>query len=227
LTLVAIKASIVAINATLKDAFMSLPLASVLFKDYRRHVLGLLLLHPGESYHVREIARLTGTVAGTLHKELATLAKAGILTVQPRGNQKLYTANRDCPIFEELASILRKTSGMVDVLATALLPMAEQIDSACIFGSVAQGRETTHSDVDILLIGVAGFADIVKALYPCHEVLGREVNPKMYGKTAWANLVRKNDGFAREIIAKPKMFIIGGNEAFEKASRYQPSGDHS
>ena len=109
---------------------MSLPLASVLFRDYRRRVLGLLLLHPGESYHVREIARLTDTVAGTLHKELATLAKAGILTVQSRGNQKLYTANRDCPIFEELASILQKTSGMVDVLAAALAPLAEQIDSA-------------------------------------------------------------------------------------------------
>ena len=55
---------------------MSLSLASVLFKDYRRRVLGLLLLHPGDSYHVREIARLTGTVAGTLHKELTTLANA-------------------------------------------------------------------------------------------------------------------------------------------------------
>lgn len=206
---------------------MSLPLASVLFKDYRRRVLGLLLLHPGDSYHVREIARLTGTVAGTLHKELATLAKAGILSVQPRGNQKLYTANCNCPVYEELTSILRKTSGMVDVLAAALLPLAEQIDSACIFGSVAQGRETTHSDVDILLIGVASFADIAKAIYPCHEALGREVNPKVYGNAEWAEMVQKNDGFAREIVAKPKMFIIGGNEEFEKASRNQPAGGNS
>ena len=206
---------------------MSLPLASVLFKDYRRRVLGLLLLHPGERYHVREIARLTGTVAGTLHKELAKLAKAGILTMQPRGNQKVYTANRDCPVFEELASILRKTSGMVDVLASALLPLAEQIDSACIFGSVAQGRETTHSDVDVLVIGAASFADIAKTLYPCQEALGREVNPKVYGKATWAELVRNNDGFALEIVAKPKLFITGGNEAFEKVSRYQPAGDHS
>lgn len=206
---------------------MSLPLASVLFKDYRRRVLGLLLLHPEESYHVREVARLTGTVAGTLHKELTTLASAGILTLQRRGNQKLYTANRDCPVFEELASILRKTSGMVDVLATALMPLAEQIDSACIFGSVAQGRETSHSDVDVLLIGVVGFADIVKALYPCHERLGREVNPRVYGKEEWAELVGSNDGFARELVAAPKMFVIGGNEAFEKAGRYQPTTDHA
>lgn len=206
---------------------MSLSLASVLFRDYRRRVLGLLLLHPRESYHVREIARLTGTVAGTLHKELSTLAKAGILSVQSRGNQKLYTANRDCPVFEELASILRKTSGMVDVLATALIPLSEQVDSACIFGSVAQGQETATSDVDILLIGSASFSDVAKALYPCHEVLRREVNPKVYSQDEWVELVRKNDGFAREIVAKTKMFIIGGNEAFEKVSRYQPTGSHS
>jgi len=206
---------------------MSLPLASVIFKDYRRRVLGLLLLHPGESYHVREIARLTATIAGTLHKELATLAKAGILSVQPRGNQKLYTANCNCPVYEELASILRKTSGMVDVLAAALLPLAEQIESACIFGSVAQGRETTHSDVDILLIGAASFADIAKAIYPCHEALGREVNPKVYGNAEWAEMVHKNEGFVREILAKPKMFIIGGNEEFEKVGRNQPAGDNS
>lgn len=206
---------------------MSLPLASVLFKDYRRRVLGLLLLHPGESYHVREVARLTGTVAGTLHKELSTLAKAGILNVQSRGNQKLYTANRDCPVFEELASILKKTSGMVDVLATALWPLVEQIDLACIFGSVAQGQETAKSDVDILLIGSVSFSAVAKALYPCHEVLGREVNPKIYGKGEWAELVRSNDGFAVEIVAKTKMFVIGGNKAFEKVSRYQPTGDYS
>lgn len=204
---------------------MSLPLASVLFKDYRRRVLGLMLLHPGESYHVREVARLTGTVAGTLHKELATLADAGILDRASRGNQVLYSANRNCPIFEELAGILRKTSGMVDVLANALTPLFEKIDSACIFGSVASGQETAHSDVDILLIGVAGFAEIAKALYPCHELLGREVNPKVYGKETWGEMVRNGDGFAREIVSKPKMFIIGGNEAFEKVSRHQPAGD--
>ncbi|MDD1633127.1 MAG: nucleotidyltransferase domain-containing protein, partial [Methylococcaceae bacterium] len=45
----------------------------------RRDVLGLLLLHPGESYHVREIARMTGRQANTLYRELATLAKAGLL----------------------------------------------------------------------------------------------------------------------------------------------------
>ena len=48
-------------------------LSSLLFSDYRRRVLGLLLLNPDTTYHVRELARLTGTSAGTLHKELTKL----------------------------------------------------------------------------------------------------------------------------------------------------------
>ena len=91
---------------------MASKLAELLFKDYRRQALGLLLLHADKRYHVREIARLTGTVAGTLHKELARLADAGLLLKETVGNQVFYEANRDCPIFEELASILRKTSGL-------------------------------------------------------------------------------------------------------------------
>jgi hypothetical protein len=38
---------------------------------------------------------------------------AGLLLKVPVGNHMHYRANRDCPIFEELASILRKTSGLI------------------------------------------------------------------------------------------------------------------
>jgi len=44
---------------------MASKLAELLFRDYRRRVLSLLLMHADKRYHVREIARLTDTVAGT------------------------------------------------------------------------------------------------------------------------------------------------------------------
>jgi predicted transcriptional regulator len=54
-------------------------LANTLFSDYRRRVFGLLLLHPQQQYYLREIARLTGTVAGTLTRELSKLVDAGLV----------------------------------------------------------------------------------------------------------------------------------------------------
>ncbi len=85
-------------------------LSTLIFQEYRRKVLGLLLLHPEKSYHVREIARLTNTVPGSLHRELTKLSKAEVLNRKVIGNQVCYRANKACPIYEELSSIIRKTS---------------------------------------------------------------------------------------------------------------------
>ena len=185
-------------------------LSSVLFKDYRRRVLGLLLMHPAETFHVREIARLTGTVAGTLNRELVKLAEAGVLVKKSVGNQVRYSANPDCPIIDELTSILRKTSGIVDVLAEALLPLAEKISVAFVFGSMASGKENTGSDVDVLIIGNVSFAEVVKAVYGTQESLRREVNPKVFSQEEWMHMLEVNDSFIKEVLSKHKLFIVGG-----------------
>lgn len=182
-------------------------LMDILFGTYRQRVLGLLLLHPDSDYHVRELARLTGTTAGTLHKELAKLANAGLLLRKAQGNQVRYQANRDCPVFAELAGLFRKTTGLADVIGEALRPLAPDI--ALIFGSVARGEETAASDVDLLLVGDIDFAAAVKALHPAQAALQREINPVIYGPAEFARRVRDNDPFVRGIIDKEKLFITG------------------
>ena len=184
-------------------------LASLLFTDYRRRILGLLLTHPERSYHLREIARLTSTQPGTLARELGKLAEAGVLTQQKVGNQRQYAANRECPVYEELASILRKTSGLAEVLADALLDLRGHIEVAFVFGSMASGKARNDSDIDLLLIGDLTFTDAVAALYPAQQTLGREINPKLYRPEEWTRALQERSSFIREVMDKPKLFIIG------------------
>lgn len=192
-------------------------LAEVLFPEYRRRVLGLLLLHPGQRYHVREIARLTGTVSGTTARELSRLADVGLLERTRVGNQVLYAANEQCPVFGELASILRKTSGLADVLAQALAPLAANIDIAFVFGSVASGKASAGSDVDVMIIGDGlGYGEVVSQLYQQQETLGREINPKVYERKDWQRLAQENGSFFRDIISKPKLFVIGSESELGK-----------
>lgn len=192
-------------------------LAQILFPEYRRRVLGLLLLHPDQRYHVREIARLTGTTPGTLQRELAKLAEVGLLDRTRVGNQVLYSASEACPVFTELASILRKTSGLNDVLAQALAPIASGIRVAFVFGSMASGKAGAGSDVDLMIIGDgADYGKVVSLLYEQQETLGREINPKVYSLKEWQRLAQENGSFFRDIMAKPKLFVIGDESELGK-----------
>jgi predicted nucleotidyltransferase len=108
---------------------------------------------------------------------LKLLAESGLLLREPAGNQVRYRANRDCPVFSELAGFFRKTTALADVLREALAPLANGIESAFMFGSVAQGKERITSDVDVFVVGSVSFTDVVKAFSQTHERLGREINP--------------------------------------------------
>ncbi len=198
-------------------------LLDLLFGTYRQRALAQLLLHPESSYHVRELARLTGTTAGTLHKELAKLAEVGLLQRAKQGNQVRYQANRECPVFPELAGLFRKTSGLVDVLAEALRQLHPAPELALVFGSLARGDENAGSDVDLLLIADCGFGEAVKALHPAQAILQREINPVLYSAPEFARRIETKDAFALNILANPKLFVIGTPHDLGKFAGDSPS----
>ncbi len=165
---------------------------------------------------------MTDTTAGTLHKQLSKLTEAGILSKERRGNQLVYQANRSCPIFEELASIVRKTSGLAEVIARALEPLAPKVKVAFVFGSMARATESAHSDVDVMLIGDAGFGEVLQLLYPVQTELGREINPKVFTVDEWTSKAVTGDVFVRDVLSKPKLFLIGGSDELGELGAEKP-----
>lgn len=184
-------------------------LVELLFGAYRRQVLSLLLLRPDQNFYVREIARLTGVPAGSLHRELTALAEAGLLVRATAGNQVRYQAARECPIYEDLAEIFRKTAGMADVLRDFLSPLADKIALALVFGSVAHGNAKATSDIDLLVVGAVSFPVVVEACHRGQQRLGREVNPVVMSKTAFHQKQREQDRFVARVLKEPKIFVIG------------------
>jgi len=191
-------------------------LADLLFGAYRRDVLALLLAHPDESYHVREIARLTHRPANTLYRELALLAQAGVLLRRTIGNQVHYRANPACPIYEELRGIMKKTAGMADVLREALAPLAARIRVAFVYGSIASGDDRPGSDVDVMIVGDLKFEDAVNLLFPAQEKLRREISPHVYWPDEFARALKEKQGFLGRVLAGPKIFLIGDADELGK-----------
>ncbi len=177
--------------------------------QYRGKALALLLLQPQRRLHVREIARLTGTVAGTMNRELDRLQRAGLLEKHRVGNQLQFCANPQHPVFEELSALLRKTIGLTDVLVLALTPLADRVTVAFVFGSIATSSETAVSDVDVIIIGDVEFGEALALLYEAQKTLQREINPKVFSVADWQAKMASNSSFVTDVMAKPKLFLIG------------------
>ena len=189
--------------------------AEILFGAYRRRVLALLLLRSDERFHVRGIARLVDVPVGSLHRELALLTQAGLLVRHKEGRQVYYHANRNSPIFDELAGLFRKTAGLADVIRAALLPLTDQIELSFVFGSVAQGKERNDSDIDLFVLGETSFPAIVTVLVDLHEQLGREINPVIM-HTAEFNERYLTDPFLQRIAKETKIYVMGCADDFAK-----------
>ena len=198
-------------------------IADHLLGHTRAAVLGTVLLHPERSLHVRELARLTGASAGSLHRELRAVAELGLLLRQEVGHQVHYRANPAHPVFAELAGLLRKTSGLADVLREALLPLQAKVPLAFVYGSVAAGAERPGSDVDLMVLGTAGFAELVRALAPAQAVLRREVNPTVMKPKDFAAKLSAGDGFALSVLQGPRIWLLGGEHDFAELVAHRPA----
>jgi predicted nucleotidyltransferase len=185
-------------------------LSDALFSKVQARVLGLLFGTPDRSFYANELFRLAGTGTGAGVRELAKLSDAGLLTVNKIGNQKHYQANRNAPIFDELRGIVLKTLGMADILRQGLLPMADKISVAFIYGSIAKGTDTAKSDIDVMVIGDhIDYPEVYTALMPAEAQLGRKVNPSLYSEKDVTKKLKAENAFLTRIVAQPKIFLIG------------------
>lgn len=191
-------------------------LSDALFTKTQQQVLGLLYGQPQRSFYTNEILRLSGMGVATIKRELDSLLAVGVLQMTKVGNQHHYQANPECVVYAELIGIVKKTVGLVDAIREVLLPLSDEIGWAFVFGSMASGKENTASDIDLMIIGDLGNVDAVAALYPVQQILGREINPKIFSRQDWHRALKSNDMFAREIMEKPRMDVVGGMDEIGK-----------
>jgi predicted nucleotidyltransferase len=183
----------------------------LLFGKSRLAILSLLLPEPARRLHLREIIRLAGAGQGSVQRELAKLVRAGILTKTPQGNLTYYEANQACPVLVELRGLVEKTAGIAGALRAALLPLADSIDHAFLYGSLARGEERGTSDIDLMVIGEASFLDVVSAISPLQETLGREINPTVFTQAEFRQRMEEGDHFVTHVMREGKTDLIGGD----------------
>ena len=189
-------------------------LSDALFSGTQQRVLGLLCGNPERSYYARELIRLVAGGTGAVQRELERLSQSGLVSVRPIGNQKHYQANPASPVFAELCALANKTFALADPLREALMPLASSIDAAFVYGSVARREDTAASDVDLMVIAdLLSYGELLAALEPLAETLGRRVNPTVMSRREWTKRVNARSAFVTRLMTQPRIWLIGNEDA--------------
>ena len=181
----------------------------VLLGKTRAAVLREMFLNPDRKLSFNELVRRVKSGDGAVAREVRTLIDAGLVREERQGNQRLLAARRDSPVFEELRSFIGKTSGTSFVVREALAGLEGGVAVAFIFGSVARGLEREESDLDVFVIGTAGYSDLMARLYPLEERLGRRVQLLSFDATDARDRRSLHKPTMTKILKGPKLFVLG------------------
>lgn len=178
----------------------------------RVKLLTFFLMNPDVRVHARAMVSRVGVHYNAVWKELLHLEEAGVLLSEPLANTKLYRLNPQYPILPELRAIVLKTTGLGNVLREALgrIPGTE---AALIYGSFAAGDMDHQSDIDLMLIGEIDLTRLAPVIAKVERDLGRSVNYIAYTDEEWKNKVRANQPFILNVLASPKIMLIGDEDA--------------
>jgi predicted nucleotidyltransferase len=175
----------------------------------RAAILRELYLNADRRISFNELVRRTRSGAGAVSRELKTLGDAGLVIEEREGNQRFLAAATASSVYPELKSFISKTSGVPHLLRDALRDIEEQILLAFVFGSVAQGRERADSDLDLFVVGSAGYSVVTERVRAIENRLGRPVQVLYFDPASAADRKSLRKASMKAIARGPKLFVMG------------------
>lgn len=194
-------------------------LLDALFPRTRQAILSAVLLRPDKWWYLSDLAKHLHVSPSSLQRELASLVNGDLLISRKDAQRIYYKANQNCPIVRELQTIFVKTSGIANVVSSSLKKFSDRIDVAFIYGSIARAEELSTSDVDLMVIGELGLADLAPGLRRAEKALSREINPTIYSSHEFMQRRKEGNSFIATVVSGSKIFLKGNESELEALAR--------
>lgn len=153
-------------------------------------VLQMFLSRPSAERYQSEAVKESGLSYVTATKCLDLLLRNNMLIETWKGGLRIYRLNKGSLAVRQMKILLSSTT-IFDAIKNFESPDFE----VYLFGSTARGEDLEDSDVDILIIGEIGAAQMVKLRKAVEKVIGREVKPVVMSRLEYAELPQKNSAF--------------------------------
>jgi predicted nucleotidyltransferase len=188
----------------------STSMADALFSGTRQKILGFLFGQPETTFTLGELIERAQAGSGAVQREVARLVASGLVREEGKVRSRLYQANPDAPIFEELCGIARKLFGPEALIREALKPLQDRLQVALLYGSVAKGEDRAGSDIDVLIVSdELLLEDIYAALTEAERALGRQISPTIYNRDEFSQRRNANSPFLADVLGGDYRVLLG------------------
>ena len=181
----------------------------------RAAILRELFLNADRRISFNELVRLTGSGDGAVSRDVKALMAAGLVIEEREGNQRFLKANQTSPVYAELKSLISKSSGAPLILREALRGVEDKIAVAFIFGSVANGTERGDNDLDLFVVGSAGYSVLTERVSGLENRLGRPVTILYFNERSEADRKSLRKPAMKAIARGKKLFVLGDQARLE------------
>lgn len=187
-------------------------ISDIITSKVRIKIIELFFSNFKEMYHVRGIVREIKEEINAVRRELERLEKSGLLKKESRGNRVYYWVRGDYPFFEDLLSMVAKTTGLGSALISARNKIGRLIYVMFSGGFVRRVSQKHGDEVDILVVGEVVLPELATLIRAEESKRGKEINYTVMSREELEFRKKRRDPFLSGILAKNRVMIIGDEE---------------
>ena len=189
--------------AILKDLFVS---------KVRVKLIKVFLSNPSEIFYVRQLVRKTNEEINAVRRELKRMEERGMVKKEPRANRLYYFFVKTYPYYQELISLVAKTTGLGSDIVKHKNKLGN-VKFAMLSGRYArQMPRKSEEDIDLLLVGNVAVNELNKLVRKAESQREKEINYAPMTLEEFEFRKSRRDPFLQKILSSGRVMLIGDEE---------------
>ena len=177
----------------------------------RVKLLKIFFDNPREMYYVRQLTRMTEEEINAVRRELRRMEKSLMIKHERRGNRIYYYVSFAYDFFEDLLSLVTKSTGIGLGLRNNRKKLGK-VKFAMLSGKFVRRKERTSSDVDLLVVGDIVIPELTILVQAEEARRKTEINYTVMTEEEFLFRKNRRDPFLLSILSTSRVMIIGDEE---------------
>lgn len=165
-------------------------LDALISSQLRIKLLLKFFINPELKSYLRGLSGEFDVSSNAVRQELNRLEEAGIIAAEKEGNKKLFSVNRDYPLYEEVRKLLMKTIGVEQVMDKVIGRLGD-LQKVYLTGSLARGMDAPT--IDLYVIGEVDYEYLGKLNRKAEQMTGKKIRMAVFTLEEWDPSLLENE----------------------------------